>query len=266
MVDFDGKTVLVTGGASGIGETTAKRFAKKGANVVVVDIDESGGRETVQAIEDDKGEATFAAADVSDEDQVFEAIDHAYETYGSLEVLHNNAGIESIPGPIIEQDTEDFERVLSVNLFSVFFGLKHAIPRMIEDGGGAVVNTASLAGINGAPTLGTYAASKHGVVGLTRTAAVEYAPEGIRVNAVCPGFTNTPLVQQYMEMSADDEIVDSDIDDDTRMDPEDSPQLRLQGRLAGTGEIADAVVWLASEEASYVNGVAFPIGGGMDAM
>ncbi|WP_137285502.1 SDR family NAD(P)-dependent oxidoreductase [Halorussus salinisoli] len=265
-MDFDGKTALVTGGASGIGKTTARRFAKKGANVVVVDTDESGGRDTVRAIENDEGEATFAAADVSDEDEVFGAIDQAYETYGSLEVLHNNAGIESTPGPLIEQDTEDFERVLSVNLLGVFFGLKHAIPRMIEDGGGAVVNTASIAGIAGAPTIGTYGATKHGVVGLTRTAAVEYAPEGIRVNAVCPGFTNTPMLQRYVEMSADDEIVDSDMADDVGIDLENIQQLQLKGRVARPEEIADAVVWLASEEASYVNGVAFPIDGGMDAM
>lgn len=266
MVDFDGKTTLVTGGASGIGKTTAKRFAMKGANVIVVDTDDSGGRDTVRAIENDGGEATFVAADVSDEVEVIGAIDQAYEAYGSLEVLHNNAGIESTPGPLIEQDTEDFERVISVNLMGVFFGLKHAIPRMIEDGGGAVVNTASTAGIAGAPTLGTYCATKHGVVGLTRTAAVEYAPEGIRVNAVCPGLTNTPMVQRYVEMAADDEIVDSETGEDGGMDLEDSTQLQLQGRFARPEEIADAVVWLSSEEASYVNGVAFPIGGGMNAM
>lgn len=265
-MDFDGKTVLVTGGASGIGKTTAKRFAKKGANVVVVDTDESGGRDTVRAVEDDEGEATFVAADVSDEDEVFGAIDQAYETYGSLEVLHNNAGIEETPGLLIEEDTEDFERLLSVNLLGVFFGLKHAIPRMIEDGGGAVVNTASLAGITGSPGIGTYAATKHGVVGLTRTAAVEYASEGIRVNAVCPGFTDTPMVQRHVEMSADGEIIHSDFADILGMEPEDFTQLQLQGRFAQPEEIADAVVWLASEEASYVNGVAFPIGGGWNAM
>ena len=265
-MDFDGKTALVTGGASGIGKTTTKRFAKKGANVVVVDTDERGGRDTVRAIEDDEGEATFVAADVSDEDEVIRAIDQAYETYDSLEVLHNNAGIEGTPGLLIEQDAEDFERLLSVNLLGVFFGLKHAIPRMIKDGGGTVVNTASIAGIIGAPGLSTYVATKHGVVGLTRTAAVEYAPEGIRVNAVCPGFTDTPMVQRHMEMSADGEIVHSDIADVMGIDPKDLTQLQLWGRFARPEEIADAVVWLASEEASYVNGVAFPIGGGMDAM
>jgi len=268
MSEFDGKTALVTGGASGIGETTAERLASAGAAVVVADRDAEGGEATVSAIEDEGGEATFVGTDVSSEDEVAAAIDAAYDTYGSLEVLHNNAGIANPPAPLVEQDAEEFARVLSVNVEGVFYGLKHAIPRMIADGGGAVVNTASVAGINGSARIGAYAASKHAVVGLTRTAALEYASRGIRVNAVCPGFTDTPMVQRYVEGGHGEGGDGSDGEGSTGggVDLEDVAQLRLQGRLARPEEVADAVVWLASDEASYVNGVAFPIDGGMDAM
>jgi len=263
MTSFDGETALVTGGGSGIGRATARRFAEEGADVVVVDVDETGGRETADAITEAGGEATFFEADVSSEEAVAAAVDRAYESYGSLEVLHNNAGISNSPTPLVEQDTGEFRQVLSVNVEGVFLGLKHAIPRMIADGGGAVVNTASIAGINGASMIGAYAATKHAVVGLTRTAAMEYASKGIRVNAVCPGFTDTPMVRQHLETAGTDG--GSGEGQGSGLSLENTPQMRLQGRLAEPEEIADAVVWLASGEASYVNGVAFPVDGGMDA-
>lgn len=268
MAGIPEATALVTGGGSGIGRATALRFAAEGADVVVADVDAEGGAETAEAVRDMGQEATFVETDVTDEAAVAAAVDEAYERFGSLGVLHNNAGIESPPGPLVKQDSEAFDRVLDVNVKGVFYGLKHAIPRMIEDGGGAVVNTASVAGLNGSPMIGTYAASKHAVVGLTRTAALEYASDGIRVNAVCPGFTDTPMVQRYLDEAAggSDDGGDGSGGGGNPVDLESTPQLRLQGRLADPDEIADAVVWLASEEASYVNGVAFPVDGGMDAM
>jgi NAD(P)-dependent dehydrogenase (short-subunit alcohol dehydrogenase family) len=254
VTGIDDAVAIVTGGASGIGRETARQFGAEGANVVVADLDAEGGRETVAAVEDAGGSAAFVETDVTDEDDVAAMVEAAFAEFGGLDVLHNNAGVENAPAPLVERSREEFERVLQVNLVGTFLGLKAAIPRMIADGGGAVVNTASVAGLNGSPTIGAYAASKHGVVGLTRTAAAEYAREGIRVNAVCPGYTDTPMVDRHYRGG------------DGEVDLERTPQLRMQGRLADPEEVAAAVRWLASPEASYVNGVALPVDGGTDAV
>ncbi|MCX2819095.1 glucose 1-dehydrogenase [Haladaptatus sp. F3-133] len=239
---------VVTGAGSGIGRASAERLANEGASVVVADIDVEGGAETVEAIESEGGTATFVEVDVTDEDDVRKMVDAAVETYGGLDIAHNNAGIEGDGAPLVEQSAEGWEEVLGINLTGVFLGMKYEIPAMVEGDGGAIVNTSSIAGLSGdgpAP----YVASKHGVVGLTRQAAVEYGDEGVRVNAVCPGVVRTPMVERSLEEHPEA------VDQITEEQP--------LGRMAQPEEIADAVVWLASSEASFVNGHPLPVEGGL---
>ncbi|WP_247730332.1 SDR family oxidoreductase [Halovivax limisalsi] len=243
---------LVTGAGSGIGRATATRFAEAGANVAVVDIDEDGGRETVAAISDAGGEATFVQADVTREADVEEMVETVVSTYGGLDFAHNNAGTSSAEAPLTEQTEEAWDTLYDLNLKAVWRCLKAEIPAMLEDGGGAIVNTASVAGLGGHWNLTPYAATKHGVVGLTRTAALEFSGDGVRVNAVCPGVVKTEAVDRLQES-----------------DPERLERMsmgRPMDRLGKPEEVASAVVWLCSDESSFVTGHPLAVDGGITAL
>jgi NAD(P)-dependent dehydrogenase (short-subunit alcohol dehydrogenase family) len=245
------RVALITGAGSGIGQASAKRFAEEGANVVVVDIDEEAGKSTVESIVNQGGDATFVAADVSDPAQVEAMVDTAIDTYGKLDFVHNNAGFAPERIPIDQKKESSYDAVTDVNLKGIWLGIKHSIPKLIETEG-AIVNTASIVGLEGASGLSFYSAAKHGVVGLTKTAALEYAEQGIRVNAVCPGgLVNTEAVKEYQKEYP--EKVQETIDA-TPMD-----------RIAEPAEIASAVVWLCSEDASFITGHPLVIDGGNSA-
>lgn len=243
---MEGKAGLVTGAASGIGRACAVRFAAEGAAVVVADLDRSreGGEKTVAAIEDAGGRAEFFACDVADSADNDALVARVVESYGSLDFAHNNAGI-GVHKPLHETSDEDFDRVIAVNLRGTFLGMKAQIKHMLGAGGGAIVNTSSNAGTHAVKLLSAYTASKHGILGLTKNGAVEYADEGIRVNAVCPGAIMTPLMSNESE-ERQREIL--------------APQAMT--RFGEPEEVAAAVVWLCSEEASFVTGVALPVDAG----
>jgi len=249
MKGIDGGVALVSGASSGIGRATAKRFAAEGASVVAADVDVEGGEETISQIESDGGEATFVEVDVTDESDLATAVETAVDTYGGLDFAFNNAGIEGDQVGFPDQDDANWDRVLDINLNGVFYAMREEIPAMLESGdGGAIVNTSSIAGILGFPNLSPYVASKHGVVGLTRSAAVEFSSEDLRVNAVLPGVIDTPMVARAGE--ADAESMEQTI------------AAIPAKRLGQPEEIASAVVWLCSEDASYVTGQPLPVDGG----
>ncbi|QLH75785.1 glucose 1-dehydrogenase [Halosimplex rubrum] len=248
MPEFDDKTAIVTGASGGIGEAAAKRFAAEGASVVVADLKVEEGEATVADIEDAGGEATFVETDVSDPADAGAMVDVAVDTYGGLDFAFNNAGIEGERAATSDQPVDNFERVIGVNLKGVFLGMRAEIPVMLDDGGGAVVNTSSIAGRLGFPEISPYVASKFGVIGLTKTAALEYSGEGVRVNAVCPGVIDTPMVQRSQ-------------DDDPEMMEQTAAATPI-GRIGEPAEIGDAAVWLCSEDASFVTGEAMTIDGG----
>jgi NAD(P)-dependent dehydrogenase (short-subunit alcohol dehydrogenase family) len=246
-VNFDGKTAIVTGAASGIGRETARRLAADGANVVVTDVDTDGGTETVDLIAEADGVATFVEADVSDSAHAESMVEAALDEYGGLDVAVNNAGIEGETKPLAEQSEDAWDRVIDVNLKGVWLSMKYELPELAADGGGAVVNTSSIAGLVAAGGV-PYVASKHGVIGLTRVAATQYAGEDVRVNAVCPGVIDTPMVDRAGE--DDPEAIEQFVG------------MQPLGRKGTPGEVADAIVWLCSEEASFVTGNAYPVDGG----
>ena len=246
---LDNKIALVTGAGSGIGRATALVFAREGAKVVVADIVVEGGQETVQQIEAAGGEAVFVKADVSQAADVEALIAQTVETYGRLDCAFNNAGIEGGVKPTIDCTEEEFDRTIAVNLTGVWLCMKYEIQQMLSQGGGTIVNTASAAGLVGFPGLPDYVASKHGVVGLTKTAALEYAKSGIRVNAVCPGVIQTPMVERGAQLSPGfDELAVS-------MEP--------VGRFGQPAEVGEAVVWLCSDAASFVTGIPMQVDGGL---
>ena len=245
---LDGKVALVTGGSSGIGRASALAFAREGAKVVVADAVVEGGEETVGMIKKAGGEAIFIKADVSKAAEVEALINKAVETYGRLDCAFNNAGIEGEMAQTAECSEENWDRTLSINLKGVWLCMKYEIPQMLKQGGGAIVNTASVMGLVGLVGSPAYVASKHGVVGVTKTAALEYAKAGIRVNAVCPGAIRTPMVERAL--SARPQLAETI----TAMEP--------VGRMGKPEEIAEAVVWLCSDGASFVTGLAMAVDGG----
>lgn len=247
MNGIENTVAIVTGASSGIGRSAALRFAEEGASVVAADVDDEGGMETVSEIEETSGEATFVRTDVSDWSDNEEMVETAVDTYGGLDFAFNNAGIEGENHAASEQPMDNWERVIDVNLKGVFLSMKAEIPVMLEHGGGSIVNTSSIAGVLGFPEISPYVASKHGVIGLTKTAALEYSGEGVRVNAICPGVIDTPMVERSSgEMDAVDQAIAA------------TPI----GRLGAPEEIGDAAVWLCSEDASFVTGEAMVIDGG----
>lgn len=252
MPNMVGKVALVTGGGSGIGRATALAFAKYGAKVVVVDVVKDGGLETVDEITGAGGEAMFIEADVSLEDQVKQMVAQTVEAFGRLDYAHNNAGIDGEQAPLADQPLENWNRVIGINLSGVFYGMKYEIPAMLEQGGGAIVNTASVAGLKGFANIAPYVASKHGVNGLTKAAVADYGTSGIRFNSLCPGVIATPMVAHFMEENP--ELIDQ-IVGNTPM-----------ARTGEPSEMAEVVVWLCSDEASYVNGHMFAADGGLMAI
>jgi NAD(P)-dependent dehydrogenase (short-subunit alcohol dehydrogenase family) len=253
MTVFDGKVALVTGASSGIGRASALAFARAGARVVVADLDAEGGADTVRQIEEAEGEASFVRADVTDEGDVEALIAAGVDAFGRLDFAHNNAGIGARPSPLHEAERSAFDRVLAVNVVGVWLCLKYEARQMLAHGGGSIVNTASLAGLVGFPHNVAYATSKHAVIGMTRTAALEYARHRIRVNAVCPAFVHTPMVDQFI--SADP--MHFNLDRLASMQP--------MGRMGTPEEVAESVVWLCSDAAAFITGIALPLDGGTTA-
>lgn len=244
---LEGATAIVTGAASGIGRAAARRFAAEGAAVLVADVAIEAGRATAEDIRSDGGEATFLSVDVTEADDVAAMVTTAVERHGSLDIAFNNAGIEGGGDQTAEQSEANWDRVIETNLKGVWLSMKHELPAMAPDGGGAIVNTASIAGM-AAVGPAPYVASKHGVIGLTRTAATEYADEGVRVNAVCPGFIDTPLLDRARE----------DAPEELQLAVDAQPL----GRYGRPEEVAETALWLCSDAASFVTGNAYPVDGG----
>jgi len=237
-----GKVALVTGAGSGIGRSTALIFGREGASVVAADIDEAGGQETVATINRVGGQAQFVRCDVTSTADVQEAIAAAVNAYGRLDCGFNNAGIIGPRGRMSDLTEEDFDRVLAVDLRAVFVCMKYELQQMLKQGFGAIVNTSSAAGIIGSPELPAYGAAKHGVLGLTKSAAIAYGRDNIRVNAVCPGFIETAMTK-----------------DASGHFPNTGERLHANGRNGTPEEVAEAVVWLCSDAASLVSGIGMPI-------
>lgn len=237
-LDFTGKVVLITGGATGIGRATALAFAGQGAQVVIGDVDERAG-ETVRLIEEAGGTGLFVRTDVTSAEDVQRLVRTAVDTFGGLHVAFNNAGILPPTGPLAEQSEDDFDKTIAVDLKGVFLALKYEIEHMAAAGGGSIINTASVAGLIADPGMAPYVAAKHGVVGLTRAAAIDYASVGIRVNALAPGLVDTPMTKVWQE---DAEIWDA--------------VAASNGfhRAAAPEEIAGTVLFLASDLASFTTG------------
>ncbi|MCH9673041.1 MAG: glucose 1-dehydrogenase [Gammaproteobacteria bacterium] len=246
---MDGKVALVTGAGSGIGRSSALTFAREGARVVVSDVDEAGGGETAALVEQSGGEAKFIRCDVTDSTAVDELITKTVSAYGALHVAHNNAGVEGAYGRTLDTDGANFDFTYNVNLKGVFFCMQAELRHMLQSGGGAIVNTASIAGIEGAKNMPAYVASKHAVLGLTRTTALEYGGRGVRVNAVCPGPIRTPMLAKI-------------IADNERMEAAAIAAVPMR-RLGEPEDIAEAAVWLCSDRAAFVNGHGLVVDGGM---
>ena len=249
MTSLLDKVILITGGSTGIGKATAGILAAEGATTIIFDVQDDAGQATTQAINEAGGKATFMHVDVADYDAVRGAMADIVAQHGRLDGAFNNAGIEGPALKILDYSVEDWERVLRVNLTGVFVCMKCEIEQMSkQEGGGSIVSTASVAGLVGLPGACSYNSSKHGVVGLTKTVALEYAANNIRVNAVCPGFIETPML---------DRVTDASVKIREKL----IGQVPMK-RVASPEEIGHAVSWLMSEKSSYVTGVALPVDGG----
>jgi NAD(P)-dependent dehydrogenase (short-subunit alcohol dehydrogenase family) len=245
---LENKVVLVTGGGSGIGRATSLLLAKQGAKVMIADYVPESAERTVKLIKDAGGHANCIAADVSIPKQVEAMVAKTVEVFGRLDGAFNNAGIEGKMVNTVEYPEEIFDRIMSINLKGVWLCMRAEIPQMLKTGGGAIVNTASGAGLVGVPMLSAYNASKHGVVGLTKTAALEYAQKNIRVNCVCPGLINTPMVARMIDSGG--------------MNEQDFVAAEPVRRMGRPEEIGEGVVWLLSDAASFVTGHSMSIDGG----
>jgi len=245
---FAGKVAFVTGAANGIGRATALAFAEAGASVVATDVSEPGNQETARLIEQAGGRAIAIRCDVALETDVQAALDRTVETFGRLDIAFNNAGIEQPLKPLADLTSEDWDRIAGIDLRGIFLCMKHQVPLMLRQGAGAIVNTSSGAGVKGFAGQAAYVAAKHGVIGLTRAAALDYAAAGFRVNAVCPGIIDTPMMQRFTGGTAEGRqrvIAQEPV-----------------GRMGRPEEIAEAVLWLCSDAAGFVTGHAMVIDGG----
>jgi NAD(P)-dependent dehydrogenase (short-subunit alcohol dehydrogenase family) len=246
--ELEGKVALVTGGTSGIGRDTAVLFAKAGAKVVVSGRREPEGNETVSLLREAGGEGVFVKADVSKASDVDSLIQTAVQHFGRLDIAFNNAGIEGVWVPIARQSEEDWDQTIAINLKGVWLCLKYELRQMLKQGtGGAIVNMASISGLMGSVGAGAYSASKHGVVGLTKTAALENAKSGIRINAVCPGVVETAMAERLFSAPAVHKYL---------------LDCHPVGRFGKPAEIADAVLWMCSERASFMTGQSLVLDGG----
>ncbi len=243
------RVAIVTGAGSGIGRAVAVLYAAEGAKVVVADIDERGGTETVSLIRKNAGEAAFIMADSSDAAACQSLVELTVKRYGGLQIACNNAGVGGPSAPAGEYPIAGWDKVIGINLSGVFYGMRFEIPAMVNSGGGAIVNMASILGQVGFANSSAYVAAKHGVVGLTQNAALEYASKNVRVNAVCPGFIVTPLITRSMDDDAMKALV----------------RLHPLGRLGKPEEVAELVLWLSSSKASFVTGACYLIDGGYTA-
>ena len=261
---FLNKTVLVTGAARGIGRASALAFAAEGANVVAADISVEGRDETLRLIRDAGGRGMFVQADVSRADEVEALVRKALEAYGRLDCAHNNAGISGPRNRTAETSEDDWDRILAVNLKSIWLSMRYEIPAMLEQGGGAIVNTASVAGLIGLRGFSAYSASKHGVLGLTKSAALEYYPQGIRINAVCPGLIDTDMVRTVVLGDAPDSSPVTELISSAKfyLAKKVLSSKQPAKRIGLPGEVAKAVLWLCSDAASFVSGHALAVDGG----
>lgn len=245
---LQGKIALVTGGGSGIGRATALRLAREGAKVMIADYIPDSAERTVKMIKDAGGEASCVAADVSVTKQVEAMVAKTVETYGRIDCAFNNAGIEGRMATTADCTEENFDRIIAINLKGVWLCMKYEIPQMLKQGGGSIVNTASVAGLVAFERLPAYNASKHGVIGLTRTAAIEYAQKNIRVNCVCPGVIRTPMVERLLDSGG--------------MNETELQAGEPVGRMGKPEEIAEGVLWLFSDASSFVTGHPLAVDGG----
>lgn len=245
---FAGKVAFVTGAANGIGRAAAQAFAREGANVVLADLSEEGIQETARLVENAGRKALAIKCDVSRADDIRAALDKMVETFGRLDFAFNNAGVEQPVTPAADLTEEEWDRIVDVNLRGIFLCMKHEIPLMLRQGGGAIVNTGSGAAVKGIAGQAAYCAAKFGMIGLTKAAALDYAKAKIRVNAVCPGYVDTPMMQRFTGGTSEgrQKVIDN----------------VPAGRPATPEEIAAAVVWLCSDAAAYVIGHAMVIDGG----
>lgn len=241
-----GKTAIITGASSGIGKSTAVLLAKNGANIVVADIDEKKGKAVVEKLKTHEVASIFIKVDTFNAEDVSNMVKATMDKFGSLDIAVNNAGVGGESALIGEYSVESWDKTIAINLSGVFYGMKYQIPAMLKNGGGTIINMASILGQVGFASSCAYVAAKHGIVGLTKNGALEYAKQGIRVNAIGPGFIKTPLLENNL--------------DDEQM--EQITSLHPQGRLGEPDEIAELVLWLATEKSSFVNGAYLPADGG----
>jgi NAD(P)-dependent dehydrogenase (short-subunit alcohol dehydrogenase family) len=251
MNDFQGKVAIVTGGTSGIGRAAAIAFARQGASVVVAGRRTAEGEETVRLLRAEGGEGLFVVTDVARASQVKNLIGRTLERFGRLDFAFNNAGIEQQPTPFLDQNEEDYDRVMDINVKGVWLSMKYEIPAMLKSGGGSIVNTSSALGVIAFAGVEVYVASKHAVIGLTKSAALEYGKQGIRVNAVLPAVIETDMYERFTGEKPEMQAA--------------MAALHPIGRIGASEEVADAVIWLASDKSSFVTGHSLLVDGGFTA-